>query len=132
MYDEVVARLMALGLTPGTTDADKAAIQYAIDRAEQWIKNNINQPTVPPGLHFVWVDMAAGLYFNEQKALGTDGGTADAAGAVESIKEGDTTVTFATAASVAGQTPQARLDALIARMINPPQEQLAAFRRMRW
>ncbi len=134
MYEQVVARITALGVTPGGADADKAAIQYAIDRAEQWIRNNINRPEVPDGLRFVWVDMAAGIYLNEQKALAADGGgiAGDAAGVVQSIKEGDTTVTFATSGSTAGTSAAARLDTLIQSMINPPQEQLAAYRRIRW
>lgn len=128
MYDEVVQRITALGYTP--TENDESAIKYAVDRAEWGIKNNINLPAVPDGLHFVWIDMAAGLFLRELKVAGLLPIAFETP--TKSIAEGDTTVTFAVGGSDGALTPEAQFDRLLDRLINPPQEQLAAYRRMRW
>ena len=131
MYDAVMKRLRALGYAPTETDEERATIEYAIDRAEWAIKNNINQPEVPAGLRFVWVDMAAGLYLFDLKASGRLIGDAfNFEAPAKSISEGDTSVTFAGAGDGV-LTPEARFDALLDGLINPQQDQLAAYRRMR-
>jgi hypothetical protein len=130
---DVTLRLASLGYT--ATAADDLAVAYAIGGAEQWIKNNINRVEVPDDLRFIWIDMAAGMFLADKRAAeGLSGGTGGGAqsGVVASIKEGDTTVTYATGGAAADSSPEARLDALIDSLVNPPQEQLAAFRRMRW
>ena len=48
VYDDVVIRLAMLGYE--VTDADQPAVQYQINRAERYIKNNTNLPEVPEGL----------------------------------------------------------------------------------
>ena len=65
VYDDVVIRLVMLGYE--VTDADQPAVQYQINRAERYIKNNTNLPEVPEGLFGVWVDMAAGRYISTVK-----------------------------------------------------------------
>lgn len=131
MYDTVVKRLKALGYTLKNTATEKAAILYAIDRAELAIESNTNQPKAPVGLRFVWIDMAAGMYLYDLKAAGQLKGAAfDFSAPVKTIAEGDTSVTFVGAGDGA-LNPEARFDALLDSMIHPPQEQLAAYRRMR-
>lgn len=129
VYDDVVIRLAMLGYE--VTDVDKPAVQYQISRAERYIKNNTNLPEVPEGLFGVWVDMAAGLFLYDCKAAGKLGEGFEFSAPAKSISEGDTSVTFA-GASDGAVTPEARFDALLARMINPPQDELAAYRRMKW
>jgi len=128
MYDAVLNRLKAMGCVP--TDDDAPAVQYAIDRAEQWIKNNINRPEVPDGLRFIWIDMAAGLFLADLKAAGQLTGPAfDFTAPAKTIAEGDTSVTFAVDTEL---SPEAQFDKRLESMINPPQDQLAAYRRLKW
>ncbi|MDR1692272.1 MAG: hypothetical protein LBR72_02850 [Oscillospiraceae bacterium] len=128
IYDAVVTRLGMLSYA--VTDDDGAAIRYAIDRAEERLKDSINQPEVPYGLRFVWADMAAGLLLSDKKTAGTLTGAAfEFSAPVESVKAGDTTTSFAVSTA---QTPEARFDRMISGMINPPAEQLARYRRVCW
>lgn len=128
MYETTVKRIAALGYAP--TDGDKAAVTYAIDRAEWEIKNNINLPAVPDGLRFVWIDLAAGLFLRDLKAAGQFPIQFETP--AKSIAEGDTTVTFAVGGSDGALTPEAQFDSILNQLINPPQDQLAAYRRVRW
>ena len=128
IYSEVAARIGSLGYTP--TAGDEAAIQYATSRAEWEIKNNTNLPAVPDGLHFVWIDRGAGRVPFEKKATGklsiqVETPTKCRAG-------GDTSVAFAVGGSDGALTPVAQYDEMLGSLMNPPPEQLAAYRRLRW
>lgn len=73
----------------GITDSrDDAFVQFALECAEETILNYCNIKEVPEGLHSAMYRMAADIYRNEQF------GQQEAAGKVESISEGDTTVSF--------------------------------------
>ena len=128
IYSEVAARIGSLGYPP--TAGDEAAIQYATSRAEWEIKNNTNLPAVPDGLHFVWIDMAAGLFLFDKKATGQLPIQFETP--TKSIAEGDTSVAFAVGGSDGALTPEAQYDKMLGSLINPPPEQLAAYRRLRW
>ena len=67
MYDDVVIRLLQLGYTVPAGGTPDAAVTYAIDRAAEKIKANINRTDIPDGLHYTWVDMAAGLFLFDKK-----------------------------------------------------------------
>ncbi|MBQ7295994.1 MAG: hypothetical protein IJW86_07350 [Clostridia bacterium] len=131
IYSEVAKRLKVLGVHYAT-ESDYAII-YAADNAETTIKNETNLDIVPEGLKFVWVDMAAGYFLQEKKSLGqlkicgVDLSEAPA----KSITEGDVSITFASA-SDGVKSPEARLDELIKKLINPPQSAYARFRRLQW
>ena len=62
IYNGVVARLSQLGYVVPDNDAPNAGVTLAIDRAAEKIKANINRTDIPDGLHYTWVDMAAGLF----------------------------------------------------------------------
>ena len=126
MYDAVAKRLKVLGYA--AAKKDRADILSNIARAEQAIKSNINRPEVPEGLWFVWVDMAAGLYLSNLKATGRLAGFEFPA-PTKTIAEGDTSVSFAVDGAMSAE---ARFDAMLDSMINPPQERLAAYRRVIW
>ena len=68
IYNDVVARLAALGYT--VTENPDAAVTYAINRAAEQIKANINRTEIPEGLRYTWVDMAAGLFLFDKKEAG--------------------------------------------------------------
>mgnify|MGYP000265997458 FL=1 len=89
MRDKVVLLLTALGVK----DIVDALLSIALQAVEQELRNKTNQPQVPEGLESVAVYRAAGQYLSLAHATGQLSGF-DFSGAVQSIKEGDTTVTF--------------------------------------
>ena len=52
IYNDVVYRLSQLGYTVPAGDTPDAAVNYAINRAAEKIKANINRTEIPDGLHF--------------------------------------------------------------------------------
>lgn len=128
VYEAVVARLSMLGYT--VTDADKAGLEYLIHKCEVDILTNINHRELPKGLFYTLVDMVAGQFlFNKKAAGGLEGFDFDAP--AKSITEGDISVTFA-GASDGASIAESRFDALLDRLMHPPNSVLAAFRRLRW
>lgn len=124
-YDDVVARLAALGYT--VTDGQSAAVTYSINRAAEHIKANINRTEIPEGLYYTHIDMAAGLFLNDKKAAGQLGEGFDFSAPAKKISEGDVSVEFADSS-----TPEARFDKMVATLTTPPQALLASFRRLKW
>ena len=128
VYEAVVTRLSMLGYT--VTDADKAGLEYLIHKCEVDILTNINHRELPKGLFYTLVDMAAGQFlFNKKAAGGLEGFDFDAP--AKSITEGDVSVTFA-GASDGASSAESWFDALLDRLMHPPDSVLAAFRRLRW
>ena len=128
VYEAVVARLSMLGYT--VTDADNAGLEYLIHKCEVDILTNINHRELPKGLFYTLVDMVAGQFlFNKKAAGGLEGFDFDAP--AKSITEGDISVTFA-GASDGVSSAESRFDALLDRLMHPPDSVLAAFRRLRW
>ena len=128
VYEAVVARLSMLGYT--VTDADKAGLEYLIHKCEVDILTNINHRELPKGLFYTLVDMVAGQFlFNKKAAGGLEGFDFDAP--AKSITEGDISVTFS-GASDGASSAESRFDALLDRLMHPPDSVLAAFRRLRW
>ena len=131
IYNDVVYRLSQLGYTVPAGDTPDAAVTYAIDRAAEKIKANINRTDIPDGLHYTWVDMAAGLFLFDKKTAGQLGEGFDFTAPAKKITEGDVSVEFAGAAD-GSSTPEARFDKLINSLINPPDYLFARFRRFVW
>lgn len=131
IYSDVTMRLQALGVAV-LSDND-FTVRFAVSRARDLILNDIHWTEVPEGLHSLFVDLAAGYYLHDMKALGKlsvsglDFETAPA----KQIKEGDVQITFASGAD-GSQTPEQRLDALIARLIHPNPVELSCYRRITW
>ena len=131
MYDDVVIRLLQLGYAVPAGDTPDTAVTYAIDRAAEKIKANINRTDIPDGLHYTWVDMAAGLFLFDKKTAGQLGEGFDFTAPAKKITEGDVSVEFA-GASDGSSTPEARFDKLINSLINPPAYLFTRFRRFVW
>ncbi len=130
VYDDVVIRLGQLGYTVPIEQQD-AAVLHAITCATDRLTANINHKTVPAELNTVLIDMAAGLFLSEKKSIGALGTSFDFSRPAKRITEGDITVEYA-GKTDGGSTPEARFDELLDRLINPPQWQLAHFRRVKW
>lgn len=128
VYEAVVARLATLGYT--STEADRVSLEYLIPKCELDILVNINHLELPDGLFYTLVEMAAGQFLFNKKAAGDLEGF-DFDSPVKSITEGDISVTFA-GASDGSSSAESRFDALLDRMMHPPESTLARFRRLRW
>lgn len=129
IYNDVVLRLSQFGYT--VQESDVPDLNYVINRAAEKITANINRTDIPGGLHYTWVDMAAGLFLFDKKATGQLGDGFDFSAPAKKITEGDVSVEFAGVAD-GSFTPETRLDNLLNSLINPPTYLFARFRRLVW
>lgn len=75
-------------------DAKEESLFFALENAKEIVKNYCHIKTIPDGLTFTVVRMAADIYMNEAiLQTGADKNSAEK-GVVSSIKEGDTTTEF--------------------------------------
>ena len=131
VYEAVVAQLAMLGYT--VTDDDQTGLEYLLSKCERDILDNINHKVLPDGLFYTLVDMVAGQFLFDMKAAGELDGVEgfDFPAPAKSITEGDVSVTFA-GASDGATSAEARFDALLDKLIHPPDSVFAAYRRLRW
>lgn len=124
VLEDVKARLSVLGYSVQPEDA--WALNYCIDRAAQGICNACNLDTVPDGLHYAQVDHACGEFLQAKYSTGKlSEETAQAA--VQSIKEGDTTVQLSTGSSLTQ-----RMENLIASLCNAGRDEFSQYRKLVW
>lgn len=131
IYDDVIIRLSQLGYTAPVDNTHMSTVIYAINRAAEKIKANINRTDIPDGLHYTLVDMAVGLFLMDKKTAGQLGDDFDFTLPAKKITEGDISVEFA-GESDGASTPEARFDKLIDSFINPPAYLFARYRRFVW
>lgn len=132
IYNDAVARLGSFGVTLLSSEKD-AALVYAIEQAEEWLLNATDCVYVPDGLKHTFIDLACGFYLSDMKAVGflNPSGVDFSTAPAKDIKEGDVQIAFATA-SEGAQTPEARFDSLINRLLHPDPGQIARYRRLVW
>ena len=128
MLDDVIALLEALGVTEAGNDP---LLPYMMNSVTERVKNETNQLEIPEGLHYAAVELAAGEYLAFKKNVGQleiDG--LDLEAAVKQIQEGDTNTVFAIGDG--SQTPEQRLDTLIARLTRDRTREFIQYRRLVW
>lgn len=128
MLDDVIALLDALNVAGA---ADDPLLPYMVNSVTERIKNETNQSEIPEGLHYVAVELVVGEYLTFKKNAGQleiDG--LDLEAAVKQIQEGDTNTVFAIGDG--SQTPEQRLDTLIARLTRDRSREFIRFRRIQW
>lgn len=124
VLEDVKARLAMLGYT--AQPEDDWALNYCIDRAAQVICDACNLEAVPDGLHYAQVDRACGEFLQAKYSTGKlSEKTAQAA--VQSIKEGDTTVQLSTGSSLTQ-----RMENLIASLCNAGRDEFSQYRKLVW
>lgn len=129
IYEDVVVRLTTLGYqTEIFPDAD---INHSINCAAEHIKANINRTEIPDELRCTWVDMAAGSFLSDKKATGQLGENFDFSAPVKKITEGDVSIEYA-GATDGSNASEARFDSLLDRLMHPPEQIFARFRRIAW
>lgn len=124
--ESVIQRLVSFGYLPVEDDA--WMIAYTTKGTVNHVLNEINHQTVPDGLFEVVVDMICGEVFNAKFLSGQLDLTAlDFSGAVESVREGDTQVTFNS-----GESDSAKAQELFRWLISGKGCDLLCYRKMRW
>lgn len=129
MFKTAKERLISLGYD--FKASDKPLLSFAVQKAENTVKNECNLSEVPEGLLNVAVDMAAGEFLLSKKTFAPeDISELDLDAAVKSLQVGDTSTSFAVGEG--SQTAEQRLDCLIDRLLNAGREQFSCYRRIRW
>lgn len=123
----VTAKLASLRYV--VTESDSAALTFNIEKAGAALKAATNQPEVPEGLFYTWVDMAAGFFLADKKAAGALNCIYDFEAPVKSVSEGDTSVSFAVSDS---GTFENQFDAMIKKMTTPDTDLIVTYRRLVW
>ena len=126
MVDAVGERLVSFGYIPN--EDDEWMIAFAMRKAVNHVLNEINHTTVPKGLFEVTVDMVCGEVLNAKFLSGQLDLTAlDLDGMIQSVTEGDTSVSFSAEGS-----DEAKLKGLLSWLIHGKGSDLLCYRKMRW
>lgn len=124
--EEVINRLVSFGYEP--TQEDAWMIAYSIKGTVNHVLNEINHSIIPDGLFEVVVDMVCGELFNAKFLSGQlDLTTLDLDGMIQSVTEGDTTVSFSKDGS-----DETKAKELFSWLIRGKGSDLLCYRRMRW
>ena len=126
MTESVVERLVSFGFVP--TDEDAWLIAYSTKGTVNHVLNQVNHQTVPNGLFEVVVDMICGEVLNAKFLSGQlvlD--NLDLDGIVQSVTEGDTTVSFSAEGS-----DESKLKGLLSWLIQGKGCDFLCYRKMRW
>lgn len=129
LFDVVRDRLQSFGYD--VQPQDDTIISFAIQKAENTVRNSCNINIVPDGLVEIVVDMAAGEFLMAKKTFAPDSLAAlDLDFAVKQIQVGDTNTVFATGDG--SLTAEQRLDRFINYLLTYGRDQLFRYRRMIW
>lgn len=129
MFETAKERLTAFGYD--FKAADIPILRFAVQKAENTVKNECNLSEVPEGLYNIAVDMAVGEFLLSKKTFAPgDISGLDLDVAVKSLQVGDTNTSFAVGEG--SQTAEQRLDCLIGKLLNEGREQFSCYRRLRW
>lgn len=108
------------------TAMEELVLSFNIDKCVRQMEMELNS-SIPVAFEYALVDMIVGEFLMSQKSLGTLKMNAiDYNMVVESVQEGDTTVTFADGASDSD-----KLDALISFLMHPEID-YSDYRKIRW
>lgn len=125
MLEKVKERLKMLGYE--ATEEDSVALTFALQKAEQSIKNECNLQEVPEGLKFVLIERACGEFLLVMNQTGKLAKVFQVEQALKSVKLGDADVTFADSVSSEG-----KLAGLIDYLLRAGSEDIPCYRRLTW
>ena len=129
MPELLKARLESFGYE--VKESDLPIMRFCIDKVTSTIENECNIKGVPEGLKHISVDMAAGEFLKAKKTFSpSDISGLDLNAAVKQIQVGDTNTVFSYGEGC--QTAEARLDALIDRLLTCGREEFSCYRKIRW
>lgn len=124
MIENVKERLKSLGYE--TVESDDFGLQFAVQKAEQYIKHFCNINEVPDCLMYVLIDMVCGEFLLTKKSMGQLT-SIQIEGVVKRLTEGDTTVEFN-----ATTDREATFCAYLDKMAHGHDSDLIAHRKLRW
>lgn len=124
MNEKLIERLKSLGYE--YNEADEGLLTFCTGATEEKIKNRINRSEIPSELEYMEIDMICGAFLNTKKSVGQLT-SYDFEQIEQSIKEGDTQVTFAD-----GTSPEKQFEILIGNMMNGNEADFIRFRKMVW
>ena len=123
-FADVLERLESFGYT--LKEEDSWEICFCSIKIENHIKNSCNIDAVPEGLYEIAIDRICGEFFCDRKNSGQlTLGDLDLSGAITSITEGDTTVSF-------GSSDEETLSAFIERLLTEGEGDLICYRKLKW
>lgn len=129
MLERIKERLQSLGYT--VKDSDDIAINFAIQKVENTIKNDCNVSAIPDGLIHVAINMVVGEFLMSKKTFApNDLLNFNLDAAIKQIQEGDTNISFAVGEG--SKTDEQRLDSFIDYLLNYGRDEFIAYRRFRW
>ena len=129
MLDRIKERLQSLGYT--VKDSDDIAINFAMQKVENTIKNDCNISAIPDGLMNIAIDMVVGEFLMSKKTFAPDDLlNFNLDSAIKQIQEGDTNISFAVGEG--SKTDEQRLDSFIDYLLNYGRDEFITYRRFRW
>lgn len=129
MLERIKERLQSLGYT--VKDSDDIAINFAMQKVENTIKNDCNVSAIPDGLMHVAINMVVGEFLMSKKTFApSDLLNFNLDSAIKQIQEGDTNISFAVGEG--SKTDEQRLDSFINYLLNYGRDEFITYRRFRW
>ena len=129
MLDRIKERLQSLGYT--VKDSDDIAINFAMQKVENTIKNDCNISAIPDGLMNIAIDMVVGEFLMSKKTFApNDLLNFNLDSAIKQIQECDTNISFAVGEG--SKTDEQRLDSFIDYLLNYGRDEFITYRRFRW
>ncbi len=122
----VLSRLMDFGYT--VTENDVFLVAFSIRAVDSEIRNKCNIKELPEGLHVSAINRVFGTILLELKSTNRLGSVVDLDSAVESVKIGDTDISFGDSS----KSPEQRLDTLISSLKSCGEGELVCYRKLRW
>ncbi len=123
--ETITERLMSLGYE--AMDSDEWVLIFCMEVVKKDISNQCNMSTIPEGLVPSAIDMVCGRFLFEMRQSGRLYlGDLDLDGAITSIKQGDTSVTFDTTCS-----DESKFNMLVS-YLSDRKDDLLCYRRMYW
>ncbi|EIC94620.1 hypothetical protein HMPREF9970_0285 [Lachnoanaerobaculum saburreum F0468] len=129
MLERIKERLRSIGYA--VKDSDDIAINFAMQKVENTIKNDCNISAIPDGLMHIAIDMVVGEFLISKKTFApNDLLNFNLDSAIKQIQEGDTNISFAVGEG--SKTDEQRLDSFIDYLLNYGRDEFIAYRRFRW
>lgn len=129
MLERIKERLRSIGYA--VKDSDDIAINFAMQKVENTIKNDCNISAIPDGLMNIAIDMVVGEFLMSKKTFApNDLLNFNLDAAIKQIQEGDTNISFAIGEG--SKTDEQRLDGFIDYLLNYGRDEFITYRRFRW
>ena len=133
MIDKVKEQLLALNYT--LAENDDIILKFTLEKTESYIKNYCNILEIPEELNTVVIDLTMANFLMAKKSIATSSESesntiVDTPSVIQSIHEGDTTITYAT--NTNESTPEQKSQEYLNGLIENAEKQLIKYRCLSW